>query len=90
MTLLAMWLTYTVFGVTFFSLVFLWAVRSRQFSDQERARHMVLDDTAPVPPTAEMPTAAARRVSPVLFVPIALLALSALLLGGAGWYVFTH
>jgi len=87
MTLLAMWLTYTAFGVTFFSLVFLWAVRSRQFSDQERARYLALGDDAPAETPAPSP---ARRVSPVLYVPLALLVLSALLLGGAGWYVFTH
>ena len=87
MTLLAMWLTYTVFGVTFFSLVFLWAVRSRQFSDRERARHLALDEATP----PEMPaTPTARRISPVLYVPLGLLAFSALLLGGAGWYVCTH
>lgn len=42
MSLLSLWATYTFFGVTAFSLLFIWAVRHRQFSDQERARHMAL------------------------------------------------
>jgi len=42
MGLLTMWLLYTAFGVTIFSLLFVWAVRTRQFSDQERARHLAL------------------------------------------------
>ena len=42
MGVLAMWLLYSAFGVTIFSLIFVWAVRTRQFSDQERARHMAL------------------------------------------------
>ncbi len=37
-----MWLLYLAFGVTVFSLIFIWAVRTRQFSDQERARHLAL------------------------------------------------
>ena len=44
MTLLAMWLTYTFFGVGFFSLVFLWAVRTRQFADPGRAARLVVED----------------------------------------------
>jgi cbb3-type cytochrome oxidase maturation protein len=86
-TLLVMWLTYTAFGVTFFSLVFLWAVRNRQFSDQDKARYLVLGDDAASEVTTPAP---ARRVSPVLYVPVALLLLAAALLGGTGWYVSTH
>ena len=42
MDVLTMWLLYSVFGVTVFSLLFLWAVRNRQFTDQDRARHLAL------------------------------------------------
>ncbi len=44
MALLTMWILYAVFGVTVFSLLFLWAVRARQFSDQDRARYLPLED----------------------------------------------
>ena len=43
MGLLTMWILYAVIGVTIFSLLFLWAVRSGQFRDQQRARHLPLD-----------------------------------------------
>jgi cbb3-type cytochrome oxidase maturation protein len=42
MDVLTMWLLYSVFGVSVFSLLFLWAVRNRQFADQDRARHLAL------------------------------------------------
>ena len=38
-----MWILYTVFGVGFFSMLFIWAVRTRQFTDQERARYLPLE-----------------------------------------------
>ena len=47
-----MWLFYTFFGVSFFSLVFLWAVRTRQFSDPARAARLVVENL----PMAEKPT----------------------------------
>jgi len=43
MALLVMWLVYAAFGVIVFSLIFLWAVRAGQFSDQQRARYLALD-----------------------------------------------
>jgi len=48
MTLLVMWTTYAVFGVIVYSAVFLWAVRTRQFSSEDRARRLPLDCPAPV------------------------------------------
>jgi nitrogen fixation-related uncharacterized protein len=45
-TLLVMWLVYAAFGVTVFSLIFLWAVRAGQFSHQQRARYLPLDGCA--------------------------------------------
>ena len=42
MAILTIWILYTIIGATVFSLLFLWAVRTRQFSDQERARYFPL------------------------------------------------
>lgn len=40
---IATWILYTVFGILVFSLAFLWAVRARQFWDQDRARYLPLE-----------------------------------------------
>ncbi|MFB3881555.1 MAG: cbb3-type cytochrome oxidase assembly protein [Armatimonadota bacterium] len=50
MDVLAMWLLYAAFGVSVFSLLFVWAVRNRQFTDQDRARHMALHSPEQEPP----------------------------------------
>jgi cbb3-type cytochrome oxidase maturation protein len=42
MDLLTIWILYAVVGVTLFSALFVWAVRSGQFRDQQRARHLPL------------------------------------------------
>ena len=44
MDLLTIWILYAVIGVTLFSLLFVWAVRSGQFRDQQRARHLPLEN----------------------------------------------
>ena len=44
MDVLAIWLLYAAVGVTLFSILFVWAVRSGQFRDQGRARHLPLQD----------------------------------------------
>ena len=46
MDLLTSWILYAVFGVSLFALIFLWAVRAGQFRDQDRARHLPLQDDA--------------------------------------------
>ena len=43
MTFLDVWIGYAIFGVTLFSLVFVWAVRTRQFTDFDRARYIALN-----------------------------------------------
>jgi len=58
MAVLTMWIMYAAFGVTLFAMVFLWAVRTGQFRDQERARHMVLRD----PPAESGDTARSQEV----------------------------
>ena len=40
--LLAMWVIYAIVAIAGIVAVFVWAVRSRQFSDQERARYLPL------------------------------------------------
>lgn len=42
MNLLEIWVLYAIFGSTAFSALFLWAVRTRQFSDFDRPRHIPL------------------------------------------------
>lgn len=36
------WVLYAIIGSSFISGFFLWAVRNRQFSDQDRARYLPL------------------------------------------------
>ena len=43
MDVLTIWILYSAFGVTVFALVFLWAVRTGQFRDQDRARYLPLE-----------------------------------------------
>ena len=44
MTFLDVWIGYTIFGISLFSAIFVWAVRARQFSDLERGRYIPLSD----------------------------------------------
>ena len=60
--LLVMWLTFTAAAVLGVSGVLVWAVRSRQFSNQERARHLPLMSGIP----AEAPTATQGASRPCL------------------------
>jgi hypothetical protein len=73
MTLLTMWTTYAVFGVLVCSAAFLWAVRTRQFSSEHRARRLPLE--CPTAVRAEPAEAASGR--PLLAVPLGLLMLAA-------------
>ena len=73
MTLLMMWTTYAVFGVIVFSAVFLWAVRTRQFSSEDRARRLPLECPTAVPGEA----AEAHSGRRLMAVPAALLLLAA-------------
>lgn len=43
MDLLTIWILYAIIGVTLFSILFVWAVRSGQFRDQQRARRLPLE-----------------------------------------------
>lgn len=51
--LLWMWLAYTVVALAGSILVFVWAVRHGQFSSQDRARWLALDDAAQPRPTKD-------------------------------------
>jgi cbb3-type cytochrome oxidase maturation protein len=44
MRALAAWILYMIVGVTVMVLVFLWAVRTGQFQEQDRARYLALHD----------------------------------------------
>ena len=43
MTFLTVWIVYAICGTTLFSAVFVWAVRTRQFSNLGRAGRMPLE-----------------------------------------------
>jgi cbb3-type cytochrome oxidase maturation protein len=43
MSLLIMWATFSILALGGVIAVFVWAIRSRQFSDQDRARYLALD-----------------------------------------------
>ena len=43
MDLLLMWILYAVLGAVLFAVAFLWAVRTGQFRDQDRARRLPLE-----------------------------------------------
>ena len=45
--LLAVWICFTVMVLIGIIAVFVWAVRARQFSDQDRARHLPLRSNIP-------------------------------------------
>ena len=45
------WLVFLISGVLFASLAVLWAVRSRQFEETDRARYIPLRDLGPEPLT---------------------------------------
>ena len=45
--LLYLWITFTVMAVLGIAAVLVWAVRSGQFSDQDRARRLPLLDDVP-------------------------------------------
>jgi len=47
MKFMEVWIGYTIFGVSAFSAMFFWAVRTHQFTDFDRARHIALRTTAP-------------------------------------------
>ena len=45
--LLAVWICFTVVALVGIIAIFVWAVRARQFSDQDRARHLPLRSNIP-------------------------------------------
>ena len=51
-TLLAVWITFTVLALIALTAVLVWAARSRQFSNQERARYLALESRIPEPTEA--------------------------------------
>ena len=47
MALLAMWIIFTAVSVAGLIAVLVWAVRTRQFSNQDHARHLPLESGVP-------------------------------------------
>jgi nitrogen fixation-related uncharacterized protein len=45
--LVAMWISFTVLALAGIAAVLVWAVRSRQFRDQDRARYLALNSGIP-------------------------------------------
>jgi cbb3-type cytochrome oxidase maturation protein len=43
MNLIIAWALYALLGSAFLSAFFIWAVRARQFAEQDRARYLPLD-----------------------------------------------
>jgi cbb3-type cytochrome oxidase maturation protein len=72
MMVLAAWILYTGFGILVFSLAFLWAVRARQFWDQDRARYLPLDDEDPTPEEPKKRAGAAGLLVPIIVFVIGL------------------
>jgi cbb3-type cytochrome oxidase maturation protein len=54
-SLLVLWVIAAAIGVAGGSAVLVWAVRRRQFSDQDRARYLPFLGETPQPPRAEAP-----------------------------------
>lgn len=47
MTLLTAWVIYAVIGIAAYSAAFVWAVRTRQFTELDRASRIALKDLEP-------------------------------------------
>ena len=47
MTFVDVWIIYAIFGSVAFCAVFVWAVRTGQFSDLDRARYLALNAAKP-------------------------------------------
>jgi len=53
--LLLIWIAFTGIAIAGIIAVLVWAVRTRQFSDQDRARHLPLDNGIPDDVEGEKP-----------------------------------
>lgn len=67
MTILGLWLAYAALATPVFAGLFIWALRMGQFSDQDRARSLALDED-----TAPSAAYSARRPGPALYACLAL------------------
>jgi len=61
------WIVLIIVGLGASLGVFFWALRTGQFSDQERARYLPLTDGFPLPPV-ENPSRLSREVYVLIFV----------------------
>lgn len=74
MTLVVAWTIYTVVGVSLFSAVFVWAVRTRQFTELDRQSRIALATPEPLEQTAQ--ARAVSRVDKLGLVIVALVAVA--------------
>lgn len=84
MSLLAVWIIYTTVGMIGFGAVFVWAIRTRQFTELDRQRYIALNAEA-LPDSGDRPGRVSRLDAyawPALFV-IAFAAIGAALWLGA-------
>lgn len=75
MTLVTAWVIYAIFGIIGYSAAFVWAVRTRQFSDTDRARYIALDGGKAVEPDSE-PEQSVSRIDRYTWIGLALLTLA--------------
>ena len=71
MSFLKIWLVFAGCGAVVFSAVFVWAVRSRQFSDMDRARYIALQDGQTERRDASEPVSCLDRCMPLFLVLLA-------------------
>lgn len=62
--ILAMWVIYAIVAIAGIVAVFVWAVRSRQFSDQGRARSLPLASGIPTGAACDNAAPAAEQPAP--------------------------
>lgn len=84
MSLLTVWIIYTAVGLVGFGAVFVWAVRSGQFTELDRQRHMALDaDHLPEPVDSKISVSRADAYAWKVLISIAFAAIAAALVIGA-------
>ena len=83
MTFVDVWIWYSVFGAIVSSAVFVWAVRSRQFTELDRQRYIALraGEQLEKEPVGRMPSLMDRYTWLVLLLLICGVAIAALWIG---------
>ncbi len=69
------WIALTASGILVGVSVFLWALKSGQFSDQGRARYLPLSDELPVPPVENASRPPTEVYALVIIIAVGLIAM---------------